>query len=322
MRRLSPFVLALVISLLVVVAGLLHALKQHPPYAPQINSEQQTHAAFEGQKNAQGDSPNAAKANEEYGGKHAGQGEEEGTEFWPPFLGLRLKITDSLLATFTLGLLIFTCLLWRSTDKLWFAGEKQLRLLVETSAAQSRDMQASLEIARMSAQAATEAAYSERAWMSPDGFGTHPIKNLIVNGISYDEAIGITQTWRNTGRSPAIRVNIFSAARVVQTGAPIPTFDPGTSITIEERKGIFGPNISADSEMQFIFGENFANLNAGKVRWIVYSRATYSTVFEPDAVKFSESCIMVEINGGMHLPDGSIGPRITSGPVGPQNTAN
>lgn len=128
----------IVFCLVVAVAGLVHALKQHPPYAPQINTEQQAHSALKGEENAKPGSPSAAKANEEHGGKHAEKGEEEGTEFWPPFLGLRLKITDSLLAIFTRGLLIFTGLLWRSTDKLWAAGERQLALLSDTNQRQLR----------------------------------------------------------------------------------------------------------------------------------------------------------------------------------------
>jgi hypothetical protein len=124
-KRFNPFVLAIFISLLVVVAGLLHALKQHPPYAPQINTQQQTNGPFKGDEYAKPSTVEAAKLDKEHGGKHPEQGENEGTEFWPTFLGLRLKITDSLLAIFTGGLLIFTGLLWRSTDKLWIASEKQ-----------------------------------------------------------------------------------------------------------------------------------------------------------------------------------------------------
>lgn len=46
----------------------------------------------------------------------------EGTEFWPEFLGVKLKITDTLLVLFTFALAILTYRLWKSTDKLWKAG--------------------------------------------------------------------------------------------------------------------------------------------------------------------------------------------------------
>jgi hypothetical protein len=119
MQRFNGFLLAVTVSLLVIVAGLFHALKQHSPYAPQVNSEQQANTALKGEEHAKAGEQNAAKPNEEHGGKNAQQREEEGTEFWPSFLGLRLKITDSLIAAFTFGLLVFNGLLWRSTEKLW-----------------------------------------------------------------------------------------------------------------------------------------------------------------------------------------------------------
>jgi hypothetical protein len=45
------------------------------------------------------------------------QGEEKGTEFFPVIFGVRLKITDTLLASFTLVLAISTIFLWKTTDR-------------------------------------------------------------------------------------------------------------------------------------------------------------------------------------------------------------
>ena len=53
---------------------------------------------------------------------------EEGSEYFPVFLGLKLKVTDVLLAFFTLGLVIATVGLWISTQRLWLAGERQAKL--------------------------------------------------------------------------------------------------------------------------------------------------------------------------------------------------
>jgi hypothetical protein len=119
MQRINVLLSAAVVSLLIVVAGLLHALNQHPPYASQLNAEQQANGALKSEKNAKGEAQTPTQTNEERDGKHPEQRENKGTEFWPSFLGVRLKITDSLLAAFTFGLLIFTGLLWNSTEKLW-----------------------------------------------------------------------------------------------------------------------------------------------------------------------------------------------------------
>src|SRR5206468_4261380 len=77
----------------------------------------------------------------------AKKGEEEGTEFWPTFLGLRLKVTDSLLVLFTAALVGVTCALVRSTNKLWEAGERQINVALDAvkvadKSASAADLQA------------------------------------------------------------------------------------------------------------------------------------------------------------------------------------
>jgi len=166
---------------LLVVLPLLYRPMQQ---APQVHAQQQSDNTLKGENNPKSGSQHSAKANEEYGGKHPEQGDNEGTEFWPTFLGIRLKITDSLLAVFTAGLLIFTGLLWRSTDKLWLGGEKQLRL-------------------------AREALVSDqRAWLVVTNFRIETLNfGRIVNGAADAQAdvyIGIT----NVGRTPALKVDV------------------------------------------------------------------------------------------------------------------
>lgn len=56
------------------------------------------------------------------------------TEFWPPFLGYRLKVTDTLVAAFTGGLFLATFALWLATRRLVKGAEntseRQLRAYV------------------------------------------------------------------------------------------------------------------------------------------------------------------------------------------------
>jgi len=58
----------------------------------------------------------------------------------------------------TIAIAWFTWSLRRSTDKLWDAGERQLKLLDDTSAAQSRDMQASVAAAEAAVSVAQDTA--------------------------------------------------------------------------------------------------------------------------------------------------------------------
>jgi hypothetical protein len=59
---------------------------------------------------------------------------EEGTEFWPPLFGHRLKVTDTLLVTVTFLLFAATLALWWSTRRLVKSGEntakRQLRAYI------------------------------------------------------------------------------------------------------------------------------------------------------------------------------------------------
>jgi hypothetical protein len=89
----------------------------------------------------------------------ANEPEKDRGEFWSA------KLTDWLLAIFTLFLVFFTARLCYataglkdSTDKLWDAGERQMELIRQNAAEQSRDMQASIVEAKRSADAAVAGA--------------------------------------------------------------------------------------------------------------------------------------------------------------------
>jgi hypothetical protein len=196
---------AVIFALAIGVGSLLHALNQHPPYAPQIQAKQQPDGAFKGEHDTRRGRQEAAKLDEQQSEKHPERGENEGTEFWPSFFGLRLKITDSMLAAFTFGLLVFTGLLWRSTDKLWAAGEKQFGLLSETAVAQSRDMQISIKAADESNALSREIFITEqRPWLL---WKIPPIIELKINGRNLE--VGIVGSLTNLGKAPAFDIAYF-----------------------------------------------------------------------------------------------------------------
>jgi hypothetical protein len=103
--------------------------RERPPKTPQINSQQKsdgglkTQSQTTDQKGAPTPAPAASPENapsvaapkSQWDARHS---EQEGTEFWPPFFGLRLKITDSLLALFTFFLFVATWFLYWSTRDL------------------------------------------------------------------------------------------------------------------------------------------------------------------------------------------------------------
>lgn len=66
--------------------------------------------------------------------------------------------TAIITAIATIAIAWFTFSLRQATDRLWDAGERQLKLLADSSASQSRDMQASIAVAKQSAEAAQTSA--------------------------------------------------------------------------------------------------------------------------------------------------------------------
>jgi hypothetical protein len=114
---------AIIGALIITLLGFSHALLKHPPYAPAVKAEQQSNSGLQ-----------AHKGDNAEGQPKAEHGEEEGTEFWPPVFGYRLKVTDTLVAVFTALLFFATLALWLSTRALVRGAEdtaeRQLRAYV------------------------------------------------------------------------------------------------------------------------------------------------------------------------------------------------
>jgi hypothetical protein len=103
------------------------AESQAPPETPQVEPQQKPDSGVKRQNGAQSDQPTSSQPmavpnsqSPPMEGNRKGEtreGREEASEFWPPLFGVRVKITDSLLA-------LFTFLLWWSTRSLVVSAEK------------------------------------------------------------------------------------------------------------------------------------------------------------------------------------------------------
>lgn len=179
--------------------------------APRIQSQQKPECGFEDQEGSE-----APEARPGYtlsavptpippdqhgeGAAQTEQGGEQGTEFWPSFLGLHLKLTDSIVAIFTAMLALFTFLLWRSTDKLWAAGERQIAVAMKAATA-----------AEVSARAARD---SQRPWI---GFvRAEPAGRVSFQGESGELIVDIS--FRNYGQSIATDIAWRFASEAVAPG--------------------------------------------------------------------------------------------------------
>jgi hypothetical protein len=96
--------------------------------APKIETEKQAektprHQAEEAQKPERFSETLRLRMKESISSEEDSDGGEKGSEFWPTILGVKIKITDSLLVLFTLALAAFTYELSDSTQKLWVAAQ-------------------------------------------------------------------------------------------------------------------------------------------------------------------------------------------------------
>jgi hypothetical protein len=94
----------------------------------------------------------------------------------------------SVIGAFTIVLAISTIGLWLATNRLWSAGERQLDLLADTSATQSRDMEKALIAAN-------------RAWIKIQIGVGGPIE-YNVNGANFT----LIYMLENVGKSPALNI--------------------------------------------------------------------------------------------------------------------
>src|SRR5207253_87563 len=114
---------------------LMTATSETSPQTPKIPAEQKTDRPVEGQQKSNPQPEPAEhppsgipgiKASTASGeGANKGEnGGKEGTEFWPPLYGYRVKVTDSLLVVFTFLVFVATVLLWWSNRRLVTGAEK------------------------------------------------------------------------------------------------------------------------------------------------------------------------------------------------------
>lgn len=190
--------------------------------------------------------------------QHRDSGEQEGTEFWPTFMGYKFKITDSLIALSTLALTVFTGLLWRSTEKLWDAGERQIALA-----------KGSADLARLALEAAETPylvpivrAYDERLDPAPPSPAMQPLVSL---------------RFENVGRSPAtvleIRYDTYGSNRT-----PDPVCFPPLQTNLRHSY-ILAPGRESDPVRFTVDSFNgWAPSNQHEVAWI-NGHVRYADVF-------------------------------------------
>lgn len=202
---------------------------------------------------------NAKTKNPEANARHSG---EEGTEFWPQFHGVRIKITDSLLVLFTFILAIFTGLLWNSTHNLW----------AETKAA-GKTTEKAANAANTSAKATmlAERAYVKMSHVSP---GVRWIEGN-------KELFEIEVEVKNHGRTPASVTDVMIGAKLLENGVLLPKPFPYPT---RERESI--PNAFLVTNETFFHtrtfplrGQDLADAKCGAKKLWIFGHVDYIDTF-------------------------------------------
>jgi hypothetical protein len=223
-------------------------------------------------------------------------------EYLPAVVGYMDHHEGFFVGSFTFALFLATWFLWRSTHKLWAAGEKQL---VATGKL---------------ADATVIMAASDRAWMIFKELQFADVSDSFLSGVHFKRGIAIFPFWWNKGKSPAINATIFCEHRIIETSATdIPTFiadftgNPG-SAPVGSDSPVRGPaRLVIDADRDKIFAQTHSI--------IVYSHVAYQDIFNPSATRHSEVCLRVVFPGYISNAEGKMEPNWQITVVGPQNTA-
>src|SRR5665213_308510 len=163
---------------------------------------------------------------------------------------------------FTVVLAISTIGLWLATKRLWDAGERQLALLAETSAGQSRDMRDSISAAKASAKAAQDSADAlprvERAYVYPTMVSSRNIKECIETAREFNPgghdsgnepvpATMATLTFRlkNYGKTPAVLKSVYAGFGVSPEGSEFGVTVPDSILGSMETTGDIAVKMNA-----------------------------------------------------------------------------
>lgn len=186
---------------------------QHKPEAPQIEAPMQAERTGDakGVTKSEGSPASGASASgisplEHEPAKPQGEhGSEEGSEFWPPVYGYRVKVTDSLLV-------LFTFLLWLATQA----------LLKDARSASSKDLRAYVGIETIDFVLPNIKKSKDKVW---DGKGAYTFHDFLRPRI------------KNYGKTPASNMLCWTNwVNVPGIGVRLPddfAFDDFDSIAVE-----------------------------------------------------------------------------------------
>lgn len=171
-------------------------------------------------------------------------------------------------------------------------------------------------------EAARDAIRNDRAWIISSGVRVIPTGTITVDDNSYENGLLVYIEWKNCGRTPSLRGEIYRdiAFREMEDSAP-PAFTPHWSST-HRSSATIGPDMRCSSPPAFIVGKDYDEFLAGRCRAFVYAAIRYYDIYKPEEMRVSEACFDIISNGvEINRETGQRVPRHEIRSVGPQNTA-
>ncbi len=236
-----------------------------------------------------------------------------------------VKITDGLIALFTLGLVVVGFFQWRAlNDTVVEAGK--------ASARQSADMLASIAVASDVAKAASDSAAAaktsadayreaERAWVSfvKMDYRSFTGGTIVETGETGQSGTMFNLAWLNGGRTPAIECTLFTDRKILKP--PYTTETPSFIVPIDPnaQKIVLVPDVPVSSLPIYLLRSDIDTLRDQQCRVFIYGRAEYRDVFSPNETRHFEVCLQVEY-GGIESDTGQT--LFNHRVVGPQNSAS
>lgn len=191
--------------------------------------------------------------------EHKHKANEEGTEFWPIF-GARLKITDTIIATFT------ALLFWATLTLSGYTRE-----LV-------RDAKVSSQI-------------QNRGYIFINSFEEHANVFTDVNGLKYIKEWFIQCKFTNTGITPASDVSLFMLHKEVPFNeAEPPNFEWGS---LRPNPIIIGPHVALQSAPYPIQTAAMTALWERKIKICLAARIEYKDVFNKKVIHHHEMRVVL-----------------------------
>jgi hypothetical protein len=218
---------------------------------------------------------------------------------------LNIKVSDALIAIFTIVLAVKTAGLFEETAGLRIAADKQ-----------SRDMEVSIKAAQKSAEAAMISAQTSKAAIRGviaiknfKGFWRHTNKHI--------EGYGILPNIENVGNSH-VACYVFASSEIIDAKLENFVFEVPDTM---HQAGIVSPGtkIAPAAVLGFTIDDAIRIWN-GEAKFLYYCRVNYFDIFgEPHHV---ECCMNVGFRGDPRMPDESNNEFLIYSPYGPQNSAS